>query len=95
MADTVQGSPAIKGEKLRNTVAASEYFKITWGISITPATLTTQRCRGGGCPFRKVGPNVYYAESDQDAHARQLIGEPVRSTSEYRQRQAELEAATS
>lgn len=94
MTNAVADSPAIKGKRLRTTEEASEYFRIVWGFRRTKATMTTDRCLGRGCPFRKIGSNVYYEEGDQDAYAQALIGEPLASTAQYRHRQAEEAAAT-
>jgi predicted DNA-binding transcriptional regulator AlpA len=55
------------------TPAAAEY------LALSPATLETLRCRGGGPPFVKLGRRVVYRREDLDAWLRQRIR---RSTSD-------------
>jgi hypothetical protein len=79
---TTQNNPAVKGERYRNTVEAAKYLLDVWGIRLSPTTMNTQCCRGGGAKFRKAGSAVLYGESNLDEHALALLGEPVSSTSE-------------
>ncbi len=83
MPNEPQHSPIFDGEPLLTTVEASEYSK-SLGLSVAPATLTTQRCKGGGPKFLKFGPSVRYRKRHLDEHAVELLGEPVSSTSELR-----------
>lgn len=51
--------------------AIAEHQSMTTGetadyLNISPATLETWRCRGGGPPFRKLGRAVRYLKTDVD-----------------------------
>lgn len=91
MLNTDRSSPAVKGERYRNTIEASKYLKEVWGIDLAAATLNTLRTRGGGPKYRKCGPAVRYGESNLDEHAQALLSEPVSNTSEYREQRTQRE----
>jgi hypothetical protein len=52
------------------------------GFPISPATLATKACRGGGPPFRKFGPKPLYPWGSALEWARAKLGPMVSSTSE-------------
>ena len=64
--------------------SASEYLKLRHGIKRSPQTLAKYRSLGGGPKFRRAGRQITYELDYLDEYARQLLGEVVTSTSEYR-----------
>lgn len=50
-------------------------------VGLSPATLETLRCRGGGPPFAKLGRRVVYRTADLRAWRDARL---VRNTSEFR-----------
>ena len=52
------------------------------GFPVSPATLATKACRGGGPPFRKFGPKPLYPWGSGLEWARAKLGPVVSSTSE-------------
>ena len=52
------------------------------GFPVSPATLATKACRGGGPPFRKFGPKPLYRWASGLEWARAKLGPMVSSTSE-------------
>ena len=62
---------------------ASEYLDKTHGVVRAPSTLAKLACLGGGPRFRRVGSRrVTYDIKDLDRWAEELLGDPVRHTSE-------------
>jgi len=57
-----------------------------WGIERAPGTLAKLAVVGGGPRFRKAGRVPLYAPVDLDAWARELLGEPVATTIELKNR---------
>ncbi len=55
------GAPALSDPGALSTLAAAEY------LGLSPATLETLRCRGGGPPFVKLGRRVVYRREDLEA----------------------------
>jgi hypothetical protein len=95
MSDTQSNSADAWPEFMRPPMA-SRYLKQVWGIDRTPATLATNRSRGGGAKYHKAGSAVIYRRPNLDQHAAELLGEAVTSTSELRakrQASAAVEAA--
>src|SRR4051812_18341973 len=82
-AETQAGRPR---EPLKRRAAASTYLKERWGIERAAGTLAKLAVTGGGPPFRKAGRIPLYDPADLDAWAQDLLGEPVTSTSELRER---------
>jgi hypothetical protein len=68
--------------RLMRRNAASEYLLDTWGIERAPSTLAKLACLGGGPRYRKAGRWPLYDPADLDLWARDLLGEPLRSTSQ-------------
>lgn len=61
---------------------ASEYLLQRHGVTRTRATLAKLACHGGGPAFRKAGARtVLYNVSELDRWAREMLGDPVCSTS--------------
>ena len=86
-ADDLQGGPAApfagpERTRFMRRGAASDYLFATWGIERARSTLAKLACVGGGPRFRKAGRWPLYDPADLDAWARELLGEPVRSTSQ-------------
>ena len=61
---------------------ASEYLAEVWSLSYSRATLSKLRCIGGGPRYLKPGHAIRYSPAELDRWARELIGEPLRSTSD-------------
>ena len=80
------------GDEFVDTNGASAIL-IELGIPASPPTLITQRVRGGGPEFFKIGRAVRYRKRDLRDHAAEKRGAPVRSTSDYRARQTVTETA--
>jgi hypothetical protein len=62
---------------------AARYLREAYGIPCVATTLAKYACIGGGPAFRKAGKFPIYSRDDLDAWAKQRLGEPVRSTSEF------------
>lgn len=62
---------------------ASEYLLQKHGIRRSPATLASLATRGGGPQFHLAGTIPLYDIEFLDTYARELLGKPVRTTSEY------------
>src|SRR5437588_7323355 len=71
---------------LKRRAAASTYLWEEWGIERAVGTLAKLAVTGGGPRFRKAGRVPLYDPADLDAWACDLLGEPVTSTSELRDR---------
>lgn len=63
---------------------ASRYLVEVWGIRRAPATLAKLAVVGGGPRFYKAGKWPMYDSADLDAWARELLGQPLRNTSDRR-----------
>ena len=72
---------------------ASQYLADTFGLVLTPGTLAKYRCVGGGPQFYPNNGRPRYAPAFLDEFARERLGDPVRSTSEYRNRKPRLHGA--
>jgi hypothetical protein len=90
MSDTQSNSADAWPEFMRPPMA-SRYLKQVWGIDRTPATLATNRSRGGGAKYHKAGSAVIYRRPNLDQHAAELLGEAELRAK--RQASAAVEAA--
>src|SRR3954471_9020206 len=71
---------------LKRRAAASMYLWEEWGIERAVGTLAKLAVTGGGPRFRKAERVPLYDPADLDAWARDLLGAPVTSMSELRDR---------
>jgi hypothetical protein len=62
--------------------AAAEYIRNKYAQSVSPNLLSKLAVNGGGPPFRKIGGDAIYEESDLDAYAQSRIGRKISSTAE-------------
>lgn len=70
--------------KLHDTDSASAYLEMRFGIVRRPGTLSKYRVLGVGPEFRRIGTReVAYEEQALEAWARRILGQPMRSTSEF------------
>jgi hypothetical protein len=70
---------------------ASTYLQTEYGISRTPATLTTLASRGGGPKFEYVGKIPTYRPAELDAWARSILSGPWSRAADRPDRNREAE----
>lgn len=78
--------PAAPSRKF-NRAEASKYLLETHGLSYKPNTLGHLAVSGKGPAYYPVPGNPLYATDALDVWAREVLGEPVRSTAEAKQLQ--------
>jgi hypothetical protein len=67
--------------------AAAEYLREKRGIPCSEKTLAKLACIGGGPLYRRFGRIPLYLIADLDTYAEAKLSKPIRSTSEYEDRQ--------
>jgi len=73
--------PALRKPRLRRW-EASDYLRITHGITIAPATLAKLASVGGGPSYNRANRTPLYPVEELDRWAAARLGKLVRSTSE-------------
>ncbi len=70
-------------EPLHHPASASRYLRERYGVPRSVPTLASERHKGTGPRFMKVGRNVVYAQSALDDFAKQVLSpQEFRSTAE-------------
>jgi hypothetical protein len=60
----------------------TEYLASAFGVVRKVPTLAKYRCLGGGPPFLRANRSILYPRAGVESWARQMLGEPMRSTSD-------------
>jgi hypothetical protein len=70
------------GQKNLSRPEASKHLFEKFGIKLSPKTLASKACSGGGPPYYKAGRYPLYPPEELDEYATELLGKLQTSTSD-------------